>query len=202
MKTEDHGALQLAHAIHRELSTAQAELAVRAAAACATLDVCIAEVRAMEQRRADAVASAKPNDVLALEGELLRKRVGAEIAQATATALTEEHDAAIKATLDAQAGVDAAARSVLAARRLRLATGFNDMFDRAMESFGEELCELCVRDELNTPVYMLGERALPPMIARALERMPKLNPYDVPVNLLRQAKNRWAEEFAKLTAPA
>ena len=183
MNADAQAALTAAKIRRADAGTAAAEAAIRAKADCADLEVCSAQVVKLAQRRVAAIAAAKPDRVVAVDGELLRAKVGAEIAEARAAKSAERRDAAVVALHDAEAGVAAAAQSALDAEPIALAGAFPAALDAALE-IGAKLQSLSADDPLNRRIDT-PPVTLPPKVIAALARMPTPNPYDVPISILR-----------------
>jgi hypothetical protein len=139
--------------------------------------------------------------VLACKSGLLRATVAFDIAKSRASASFTKHSVAIAELHGAEAGVAQAARVVLDTEMTELAHEFTAAFDHAL-ALGAQLVALSARDHLCTPLNV----SIPPMpaeVTRALERIPKRNPYDIPVSELRGtngSSNAWAKRLEVLAA--
>jgi hypothetical protein len=200
MKTESESALETAKSHRAQASTAVPVAAVTAAAKAAAWDLSEAHVRKLKQRRIGAVAVAKPADVLAIDAELLRAQVEIEIAEAHAVASKSLYTEAVAALSAADAVVTQAARAQLDSEMIAMAAAFNDAFDAALK-IGERLQAFSSRNHLNIPLNV-SVPPVPPAVVAALERLPKPNPYNVPVSELRfgASSDAWARRFAELAA--
>jgi hypothetical protein len=173
---------------------------VRASCDAADLEVCRAHVHALEQSRSNAIAACRVDDVIAADAQLLTARITAEMATAKATASTKALTPATETSHAAEAGVAAAARAAISAKMIIMAREFMTALDRAME-IGEQLEALSLNNGLHTPINC-ALPTIPAEVARALERLPRPHPLDVPLNLLRNPAHcdAYAKLFAELTA--
>ena len=165
---------------------AQASTAVRVAAVSASADLldakaCEGHVATLEKRRAGAVASNKPNSVISIDGELLRARVAVEIAASKSATSTVRHASAVAALHDAANAVTQAARAVIDSEMVALAVEFTAALDAAL-GIGEQLRELTLRDH---PTSIGAASNLPAVVEQALSRMPRPDPLNTPLHILR-----------------
>jgi hypothetical protein len=151
---------------------------IRASADAAELVVCKARVGTLEQARAAGIAAAKPADVIAVDDELPRARIACEIAASRAATSTALHDVAVTALRQAEAAVARAAHERIGAERIELALEFETQFDHAME-IGGRLQMQATRNALNRPIN------IPLEVERASSKLPRPNPLNVPLNVLR-----------------
>jgi hypothetical protein len=192
--SNDSNTVQALHAAKARRSQAAGELAeaeIRAAADAADLEVCRALVVTLETARAAAIVAAKPDAALAADTELLKARITFEIAAARASASTAKHAAAVAELHQAEAAVTQTARRVIDAEMIDLAGTFSATLDAAL-ALGERLRELTLRDE---PTAWGSGPTLPAQVAAALERLPRQNPYDVPMSVLRNGE--FSHAFAR-----
>jgi hypothetical protein len=183
-----------------DASTAVADASIRAASAAAELKVCNAHVAELLERRAGCIAAAKPDDVIAVDAELLKARVAAEIARSRATASHAQHAAAVVELHAAETAVGEAARDVVLEEMVGLAAKFTAALDAALK-IGAELQALAMRDHLRTPLNV-SVPMLPHEVEDALARLPQPDQLNVPMHVLRNGvdSRAWAERVAELTA--
>jgi hypothetical protein len=157
-------------------------------------------VQTLSQRREIAIACAQPDAVVAIDSELLRARVGLEIAASKAATSDANHASAWTALCNAKTEVERCARAVIDSKMISLAAKVTSALDDAV-ALGAQLQALSTTNFLNTPLNA-AVRSVPVEVSRALERLPKRNPYDIPVNELRDGAsgNAWQKLFAELTA--
>lgn len=184
-KAPNASSLEAAKVERCNAAAAVAEKDIVGAAVVATLKVNSSEVATLEERRAGAIVANKPDDVIAIDGLLLRARIAVEIQTGKATTITEERAAAVVALHDAERTVIVAAQAQFDAELIELAVKFTTAFNRAME-IGARLQVLCTRDVLHTPLNELSVAlVLPSLVTEALERMPRVDERHVPLNILR-----------------
>jgi hypothetical protein len=183
VKTDSYAALEAAKIRRAESNTALKAASVTAAADAADLDVCEGHVADLIGRRAGAIASARPTDVLLIDGELLRARIVVEVAQAKSSASVAKHSAAVSALRQAEAEVGRCAQAQLDSELVELADAVNGALDHAC-AFGEQLEELCAQNALNTPLNR-PSHPLPAAVTSALARLPRPHPLDTPIAVLR-----------------
>jgi hypothetical protein len=82
-----------------------------------------------------------------------------------------------------ESGVAQAARTMIDVEMVDIANEFNEACDRAM-AIGAQLQALSQRNLLHVPVNE-AMRTLPKPVELALERMPKPDPFNTPVHILR-----------------
>jgi hypothetical protein len=198
VKTESHAALKAAKKARAEATTAAAEAAMKASADAADGLACQDQVSILEQRRASAIASAKPDDALAIGDELLRARVAVEIATSQAAASATKHAEAVEALREVEADVTQAARAQFDAELIALADTFTAALDAALE-VGEQLQTLAAPDHLNRPLNA-ALPTIPATVQAALKRLPKPNPLDVPLNILRGGNGGYSDTGANRLA--
>jgi hypothetical protein len=177
-----------------------AEAAIRARADAADVLVCEKLVQTLVEKRAAAIASAKPAAVLKTDLALLTARITLEIAVAKATGSTDEHAEAIKAAKVEQIAKAQRAAAVIDSEMVAMAAEFSQALDAALK-IGERLQALASRNLLNVPVNV-SMPPVPPSVVEALKRMPPLDPFNTPVHILRNgtSSTAWAARFAELTA--
>ena len=197
--TESESALATAKTRRAEASTALQVAAVSASADVLDVDVCKAHVAEVEQARAAAITSAKPEAAVKADSALLTARITLEIAVERAKTSNAKHTAAVAADISAKAAVTQAARAVIDFQMRGLATEFTAALDAALK-IGERLRELSLRD--NRPTSMGAVSTLPAAVEQALLRMPPLDPLHTPVHILRGAgtSTAWSDLYRELAA--
>ena len=199
MQTDSRAALAAAKIRRAEATTALDALKIKADANAAELVACCDQVGMLEKRRAAAIASAKPAAVIAVDGELLRAKVGAQIAAARAAKGAEKLAAATAELGEAEKAVTAAAHAHIEAAMIELANTCNESYEAWLATC-EQLAALADDDPLNRRIGT-PERVLPPQVQTALERMPRPDPFHTPVPLLRgngAHHNEFAQRLAEL----
>jgi hypothetical protein len=183
-----------------EATTAEAASAIHASADLLDLEACKAHAGALEQARSAAIAANKPDTVIDIDGKWHRARVAVEIAAVRAAGSTAKHAECIVATAAARIEVERCARAVIDSKMISLAAKITSELDDAV-ALGAQLQALSTTNFLNTPLNA-AVRSVPVEVTRALERLPKRNPYDIPVNELRDGASgaAWQKLFAELTA--
>jgi hypothetical protein len=134
------------------------------------------------------------------ESALMAARITLEIAVAKATASTAKHAAAVDAAKAERIAKAQRAAAVINAEMEVMAAEFLQALDAALK-IGERLQDLASRNLLNVPVNISVPPVAPAVLA-ALERMPKPDPFNTPIHILRNGvtSTAWAERFAELTA--
>jgi hypothetical protein len=196
VKTEYRSAL--ARRGHCNRAVAEAE--IHAAADAADVLACEGHLITLGRSRAAAIAAAKPTAVIAVDAELLRASVVREIAAARSLPSTAKHAEAVTASRDAETAVTQAAKAVIDSEMVDKARAFTAALDAAL-AIGEQLRELAHLD--GQPSALGAPSRLPPEVERALERLPKQNPYDTPLHILRNgsgSSGAWKRRLAELTA--
>jgi len=178
----------------------EAEAAIRARADAADVLVCEKLVQTLAEKRAAAITAAKPAAAMKAESALMAARITLEIAVAKATASTAKHTAAVDTAKAERIAKAQRAAAVIDSEMIVMAAEFSQALDAALE-IGERLQNLASRNLLNVPVNVSVPR-VPPAVVAALERMPKPDPFNTPIHILRNgaSSNAWAERFAELTA--
>jgi hypothetical protein len=180
-------------------TTAAAEAEIRTAADAADVLTCEAHAATLTKKRAAAVAANRPNSVISIDGELLRARVAVEIAESKATASTAKHASAVAAEIAAKSEVERCARAVIDLEMVDLAHEFTAAFDHAL-ALGSQLKELSNRNFLNTPLSV-AVSPVPDEVTEALSKLPPLDPYNTPIDILRNggtSSSAWARRLADL----
>lgn len=201
MQADTKAALEAAKLRRTQTTTALEALKIRADANAADLVACCDQIGLLEKRRGGWVAAAKPDRVIAAEGELLRAKVGAEIAAARAKKGAEKLSAVTAELSEAEAAVTAAAQAHDDAVSIALALEFVTDLDAALAK-GERLKARTNFDPFNMPIGTA--LVLPPEVVAALERLPRLHPFDTPISQLRgngAHHNERAQRIAQLMAP-
>jgi hypothetical protein len=198
MKTKS--ALETAKSRRAQARTALQIAAVSASADLLDVKACEGHVATLEKRRSGAIASNKPDAVISIDGELLRARVAVEIAVSKSATSTARHASAVAALPDADSAVTQAAVAQIDLEQIERALKFTSALDAALK-IGEQLQASSSRDHFRTPLNV----PFPPVpieVTRALERLPRKNPYDIPVNELRGGgrSNAWELRLAELIA--
>ena len=194
-------ALETVKAHRGEASMLVSEAMIHAAADAADVEVCKSHIATLEQQRVAAVVACKPDDVIAIDGELLRARIAVEIATARAAASTKDHGAAVTALRDATAAVETAAHAVLISEMLELAESVTSALDRVLD-LGSQLRALASMSALTVRPHA-SIPSIPREITQVLERLPQPDPLRTPLHLLRAGgvvSNAWADRMAVLTA--
>jgi hypothetical protein len=189
-----------ANARRNDARTALAEATIRADADAADVLACEGHMTTLKRARATAIAAARPTAAIAVDAELLRASVVGEIAATRSVSSAAKHAEAVAALRAAEAAVAAAARAQIDSEMVELARQFEAQFDHAIET-GEQLRELSTLD--HKPIPLGARSTLPAAVTRALERLPKRNPLDTPIDQLRGAavhSDRWSKRLAQLTA--
>jgi hypothetical protein len=176
------------------------EAAIRASADAANVLVCEKLVQTLAEKRAAAITAAKPAAAMKAESALMAARITLEIAVAKATASTAKHAAAVDAAKAERIAKAQRAAAVINAEMEVMAAEFLQALDAALK-IGERLQDLASRNLLNVPVNISVPPVAPAVLA-ALERMPKPDPFNTPIHILRNGvtSTAWAERFAELTA--
>jgi hypothetical protein len=163
--------------------------------------VCKAKVETLDNRRAAAVLSCKPNEVVRIEGALVPARIAVEIAQAKATASDDAYSKAVADLGAIEDAVAAAAHDVQNAELTELSAKV--IAARATWlALGAQLQANSSRNFLTTPLNV-SIPALPVEVTRALEELPPPDPLNTPLNVLRGARENgdgWQRRFAELIA--
>jgi hypothetical protein len=177
-----------------------AEAEIRACADAADVLACEKLVETFAEKRAAAITAAKPAAAMEAESALMAARITREIAVAKATASTAKHAAAVDMVKTERIAKAQRAVAVIDSEMVAMAAEFSQALDAALE-IGERLQALSSRDHLRTPLNVPFP-SVPVEVVRALERMPKPNPYDVPISELRfgASSDAWARRFKELTA--
>jgi hypothetical protein len=198
--TESELALDTAKVHRRTVAASVKEACGIAATKAALWDLSEARVRDVKERRSGAVAANRPTDVRRINDELPDAEAEDKCAKAGAVASKLRYTKWVEALKDAKASINQAAVAVIDSEMLDLAAAFNDAFDAALK-IGAQLQALSSRDHLRTPLNVPFP-SVPVEVVRALERMPKPNPYDVPTSELRfgASSDAWARRFKELTA--
>jgi hypothetical protein len=199
MKTDAQAKLESAKSKRAKATTAVPVAATIAAANLLDLKAWRAEVVAVGDVRAAAIAAAKPTDVRAANDARDTAEIAAEISAKRAEASAATHAAAVQALRDADAGVAAAARAVIDGEMIELAREFTAAHDHAMR-LGAKLQMLANTNPLFRPLNM-APRTLPPEVERALKLLPAPNELEIPVHLLRNGaySDAYERRFAELT---
>jgi hypothetical protein len=195
-----NAALESAKTRRGDAHSAVAAAAIRAGCDAADALVCEQLVQTLAEARAGAIAAAKPDAALAADTELLKARITFEIAVSRAAASTAKHVAAVADLHQAEAAVTEAARAVLDLEMTDLAAKFSEAFDGAL-ALGNELLALSLRDQKPTPMGAVS--TLPLEVERALDRLPRPNPLNMPMNVLRgfgRYSGAWEQRMRELTA--
>jgi hypothetical protein len=184
----------------RTVITAAAEAAIRVTAAQLNLDLCRSRVAALDQVRAGGIAAAKSSAVLEADSALLGARIDVEIAADQLVELTKQHAAALDAAKAERIAKAQRAAAVIDSEMVAMAAEFSQAFDAALE-IGKKLQDLASRNHMTIPMNV-SVPPVPAIVLVALERMPKPDPYNTPVHILRNGTNStaWADRFAELTA--
>ena len=182
-KIPDLLTLAMAKVWRREATEAVKATEISASCASEELKVCSAEVATLEEARRGFVAAARIDDVIATEERLLKARIAVEVQASKAASLTARHVAAVAELHDSVVAVDAAGSLSIDGYMVELAHEIVRVLDAVLLPLGEELRELSMRD--GQPTALGAKSTLPPEVARALERLPKRNQLNIPINELR-----------------
>jgi hypothetical protein len=189
----------------RTIAAAVKEAIGLGATKAAIWDLSEVRVKDVNERRAAAVASNRTDDVISIDAERLRAEVARECAKAAVEASKSGLKDLVAAFNAAKAEVERCARAQIDGELLALADKVNRAFDSAME-IGKELQALALGDPGNRPISGPGSERpeLPRAVLAALERLPKQNPLDVPLHLLRNGErsNAFALRLAELRGDA
>ena len=199
---ETRAALITARTLATDALELERETASRASAGALHLKVCKAYISTLNKNRANAIATNKPNAVIDIDGKFPRARVAVEIAAAKWETLSAEHTAAVTALESAKAEVDQCARAQRKLERIALAEKVIAASDTLL-ALGAQLQDFSPHNFLTTPLNVSEE--VPVEVTRALERLPKPNQLDIPLNVLRSGgvqggDGSWEKRFAELTA--
>jgi hypothetical protein len=201
MMTESESALRGEKALRAAIKTALKAMCISEECAAADLLACKTFVATLDKKRANGIAANKPNDVIDIDGKAIRARVAVEIAAAKWETLTVERADLVRELDRAKTAVDEAAKAVIVDRMIGVAAKIESVLDDVLAPLVAQLQALSSGNFLNTPLSV-ARSPVPVEVTRVLERLPKRNPYDIPVNELRTgaSSDAWQKLFAELTA--